>query len=118
MPPFFLVGIVLIVGGLVLFFAWFGVFLLLIKALLPLFIIALGGILAYFGWEDRRDKKGAFMEFSSPAEASRYQAEALAYQEKINDLSGAEAATTDPLSEAPGPGLKAEAEQQASQKEG
>ncbi|MDR2302614.1 MAG: hypothetical protein LBF38_11320, partial [Deltaproteobacteria bacterium] len=42
----------------------------------------------YFGWEERKDSKGAFIDFSSPDEASRYQAEALAYQEKIDNLTG------------------------------
>ncbi|MDR2368475.1 MAG: hypothetical protein LBF58_10300 [Deltaproteobacteria bacterium] len=69
-----------------MFVAWFGYFWQVFKAFLPLFIIALGGLLTYFGWEERKDTKGAFIDFSSPDEASRYQAEALAYQEKIDKL--------------------------------
>jgi hypothetical protein len=88
MPLLLVIGGILILFGLALFVAWFGFFWALFKALLPLFVIALGGLLTYFGWEERKDSKGAFIDFSSPDEASRYQAEALAYQEKISSLSG------------------------------
>jgi hypothetical protein len=91
MPILFIIGLFIVVGGLVLFVSWFSFFLILVKALLPLAVIALGGILTYFGWEERKDRKGAVMDFSSPAEASRYQAEALAYQEKLNSLQEGEA---------------------------
>ncbi|MDR1873122.1 MAG: hypothetical protein LBS60_14570 [Deltaproteobacteria bacterium] len=97
MPILLIIGLLIIVGGLVLFVSWFGFFWALIKALAPLAIIALGGVLTYFGWEERKDRKGAVMDFSSPAEASRYHAEALAYQEKLNSLQDGE---TEPGSEA------------------
>jgi hypothetical protein len=86
MPLLLVIGGILILFGLALFVAWFGYFWQVFKAFLPLFIIALGGLLTYFGWEERKDTKGAFIDFSSPDEASRYQAEALAYQEKIDKL--------------------------------
>jgi hypothetical protein len=76
----------MIVGGLALFVGWFEYFVIVFKALLPLAVIAVGGVLAYFGWEERMDRKTAFLDFSSPDEANRYQAEALAYQEKLNGL--------------------------------
>jgi hypothetical protein len=86
MPLLLVIGGVLILFGLALFVAWFGYFWQVFKAFLPLFVIALGGLLTYFGWEERKDSRGAFLDFSSPDEASRYQAEALAYQEKIDSL--------------------------------
>ncbi|MDR2387062.1 MAG: hypothetical protein LBE80_05685 [Deltaproteobacteria bacterium] len=89
MPLLLVIGGILIFFGLALFVAWFSYFWQVFKAFLPLFIIALGGLLTYFGWEERKDSKGAFIDFSSPDEASRYQAEALAYQEKIATLTGA-----------------------------
>ncbi|MDR2142160.1 MAG: hypothetical protein LBR11_10305 [Deltaproteobacteria bacterium] len=86
MPILFIIGLIIVAGGLVLFVSWFDFFWILIKALAPLAIITLGGVLTYFGWEERKDRKGAILDFSSPAEASRYQAEALAYQERLNNL--------------------------------
>jgi hypothetical protein len=86
MPLLLIIGCVLILAGIALFVAWAGYFWLLFKALFPLVIIALGGLMTYFGWEEKKDRKGAFLEFSTPAEATRYQADALAYQEKINNL--------------------------------
>ncbi|MDR1085232.1 MAG: hypothetical protein LBP22_10350 [Deltaproteobacteria bacterium] len=86
MPILFVIGLLIIIGGLTLFVSWFGYFWELLKALLPLVIVTLGGVLTYFGWEERKDRKGAVLDFSSPAEASRYQAEALAYQEKLSGL--------------------------------
>jgi hypothetical protein len=86
MPFLLIVGGILILGGLALFVFWFGQFLLVLKAFLPLIVMSLGGLLAYFGWEERRDSQRAFLDFSSPDEASRYQAEALAYQEKLDSL--------------------------------
>ncbi|MDR1487423.1 MAG: hypothetical protein LBT62_05465 [Deltaproteobacteria bacterium] len=97
MPLLFIIGCVLILGGLVLFISWIGYFWLLFKALFPLAIMSLGAVLAYFGWEERKDQKGAFLEFSSPAEATRYQAEALAYQEKIDTLTDAQSLDVDPI---------------------
>jgi hypothetical protein len=90
MPLLLVVGGVLILFGLALFVAWFEYFWQVFKAFLPLFIVFLGGLLTYFGWEERKDTKKAFLDFSSPDEASRYQAEALAYQEKIDNLADKE----------------------------
>ncbi|MDR0354127.1 MAG: hypothetical protein LBJ64_00045 [Deltaproteobacteria bacterium] len=86
MPLLLVIGAVLIAGGIFLFAHWFEFFLKALKVVTPLGIIGLGGLLTYFGWEELRDKKRAFMDFSSPAEASRYQAEALAYQEKLDNF--------------------------------
>jgi hypothetical protein len=88
MPLLLIIGAVLVVAGLALLVAWFGALLVVLKAFLPLGVIGLGGLLAYFGWEERQDRKGAMMDFSSPAEADRYQADALAYQERIDRISG------------------------------
>lgn len=84
MPALLIIGLVIILGGGVLFAVWFEYLWQLVKALLPLALIGVGGVIAYFGWEEKKDRRGAFLDFSSPTEASRYQAEALAYQEKIN----------------------------------
>ncbi|MDR2351826.1 MAG: hypothetical protein LBF22_01470 [Deltaproteobacteria bacterium] len=86
MPILLIVGVLLIIGGLTLFVVWIEHLWDLIKALAPLGIISVGAIITYFGWEEKKDRTGAFLDFSSPSEASRYQAEALAYQEKLNDL--------------------------------
>jgi hypothetical protein len=91
MPILFIIGLLIVIGGLVLFVSWFSFFWILIKALFPLAVVVLGGVLTYFGWEERKDRKGAVLDFSSPAEASRYHAEALAYQEKLNSLQDGEA---------------------------
>ncbi|MDR1577484.1 MAG: hypothetical protein LBT86_04545 [Deltaproteobacteria bacterium] len=88
MPVLLIVGLLIIAGGLVLFVSWFSFFWILIKALTPLALLTLGGALTYFGWEERKDRKGALLDFSSPAEASRYQAEARLYQEKLNNFQG------------------------------
>jgi hypothetical protein len=85
----------IILGGGVLFAVWFEYLWQLVKALLPVALIGVGGVIAYFGWEEKKDRRGAFLDFSSPTEASRYQAEALAYQEKINGFSE-EAGPADP----------------------
>jgi hypothetical protein len=87
MPALLIIGLVIILGGGVLFAVWIEYLWQLVKALLPLALIGVGGVIAYFGWEEKKDRKGAFLDFSSPTEASRYQAEALAYQEKINGFS-------------------------------
>ncbi|MDR1041804.1 MAG: hypothetical protein LBR80_16895 [Deltaproteobacteria bacterium] len=97
MPALLIIGLVIILGGGVLFAVWFEYLWELIKAILPLTLIGVGGVIAYFGWEEKKDRKGAFLDFSSPTEASRYQAEALAYQEKINGFNE-DAAAADPAS--------------------
>jgi hypothetical protein len=93
MPLLLVIGGVLILAGLALLATWISSFLIVLKAFLPLGVIGLGGLLAYFGWEERQDRKGATMDFSSPAEANRYQADALAYQETIDRLGEPEAAS-------------------------
>ncbi|MDR1037333.1 MAG: hypothetical protein LBT40_12430 [Deltaproteobacteria bacterium] len=102
MPALLIIGVVIILGGGVLFAVWFEYLWQLVKALLPLALIGVGGVIAYFGWEEKKDRKGAFLDFSSPTEASRYQAEALAYQEKINGFSE-EAGPSDPIAYDGGP---------------
>jgi hypothetical protein len=101
MPILLAVGILIIAGGLALFVTWSSFFWILFKALAPLAVITLGGVLTYFGWEERKDRKGAVLDFSSPAEASRYHAEALAYQEKLNGFQGP--ADLEPPPEEPSP---------------
>jgi hypothetical protein len=86
MPILLVVGTLLILAGLSLLVFWFQSFWIVFKAFVPLAVVGLGGTLAYFGWEERKERLGAFLEFSSLAEASRYQAEALAYQEKLNTI--------------------------------
>ncbi|MDR2442254.1 MAG: hypothetical protein LBE31_01885 [Deltaproteobacteria bacterium] len=93
MPLLLIIGGFLILIGIALLITWFGVFIILIKILLPLVVIGLGALLAYFGWEEKKDRHNAFIDFSSPAEASRYQADALAYKEKIKKLSESSAET-------------------------
>ncbi|MDR2340485.1 MAG: hypothetical protein LBF40_10210 [Deltaproteobacteria bacterium] len=89
MPALLLTGAVIMIGGLVLFVVWFEYLWALIKALAPLAIIGVGAVVTYFGWEEKKDRSGAFLDFSSPSEASRYQAEALAYQEKLDGIQDA-----------------------------
>ena len=84
MPVLLITGLVVLVLGIVLFFAWFGSILVLIKAALPVAFIAGGAVAAYLGWEELREKRAPSMDFSSPDEASRYKAEAKAYQAEIN----------------------------------
>jgi hypothetical protein len=86
MPILLVIGLLIIAGGLALFVSWFDFFWQLFKALAPLGVITLGGVLTYFGLEEKKERKGAVLDFSSPAEASRYHAEALAYQERLNDF--------------------------------
>jgi hypothetical protein len=96
MPALLIIGILIIIGGLTLFVFWFEYLWALVKAFLPLGIIVVGGITAYFGWEAKKDRRGAYLDFSSPTEASRYQAEALAYQEKLSDFQD-ESLASDPV---------------------
>lgn len=86
MPVLLIAGLAALLFGLILFFAWFGFILGLAKALLPAFLMAVGGVAAYLGWEELRDKRAPTMDFSSPHEASRYQAEAAVYQAQINEI--------------------------------
>ncbi len=87
MPVLFIAGLLVLLLGLILFFSWFGFILILIKALLPAFLMAGGAVAAYLGWEEWRDKRRTpNLDFSSPVEASRYQAEAAVYQAQINEI--------------------------------
>jgi hypothetical protein len=115
MPLLLVIGGALILAGLALLVAWFGALVTVLKAIAPLGVIGLGGLLAYFGWEERRDRLGAVMDFSSPAEANRYQADALAYQESIDQIGEASPAEPglEPLEGAGPRAIEAAAEPQA-----
>ncbi|MDR1043638.1 MAG: LysE family translocator [Candidatus Adiutrix sp.] len=95
MPVLLIAGLVALMLGLILFFAWFGHILALIKATLPLAFLAGGAVAAYLGWEELRESRKPAMDFSSPDEASRYKAEARAYQAKINEIKVNQEVTTD-----------------------
>lgn len=86
MPVLLIAGLVSLVLGLVLFFAWFGYIVAIIKAILPAAFIGAGAVAAYLGWEEMKDKKSPNIDFSNPTEANRYKAEAMAYQEEINEI--------------------------------
>jgi len=86
MPVLLVMGLATVFLGLVLFFAWFGHILALIKAVLPIGFIVCGAVAAYLGWEEKKERERPAMDFSTPDEASRYQAEARAYQERINEI--------------------------------
>ena len=86
MPVLLIAGLVTLLLGIVLFFLWFGYILILVKALLPAFLMAGGAVAAYLGWEEWRDKQVPAMDFSSPDEASRYKTEAAVYQAEINEI--------------------------------
>ena len=86
MPVLLIAGSVALLFGVVLFFAWFEFILVLVKALLPAFLMAGGAVAAYLGWEEMKDKRAPAMDFSSPDEASRYKAEAAAYQARLNEI--------------------------------
>lgn len=86
MPVLLIAGLVSLVLGLVLFFAWFAYIVAIIKAILPAAFIGAGAVAAYLGWEEMKDQKNPNIDFSSPTEANRYKAEAMAYQEEINEI--------------------------------
>lgn len=87
MPVLMITGLISLLLGIVLFFVWFGYILALIKAVLPLVFIIGGAVASYLGWEELRERRsGPAIDFSSPDEASRYKAEAKAYQEKLNEI--------------------------------
>jgi len=86
MPVLLVLGLATLFLGLVLFFVWFGYIMAIIKALLPLGFITCGAVAAYLGWEEKKERERPAMDFSTPDEASRYQAEAKAYQERINEI--------------------------------
>lgn len=86
MPVLMIAGLVSLVLGIILFFVWFGYILALIKAVLPLIFIIGGAVASYLGWEEMKEGQGPAMDFSSPDEASRYKAEAKAYQAELNEI--------------------------------
>ena len=86
MPVLLIAGLVVAVVGLVLLIVWFGAILAIIKALIPLALIAGGAVAAYLGWEELRERRSPLMDFSSPDEAKRYKSEAKAYQAQINEI--------------------------------
>jgi threonine/homoserine/homoserine lactone efflux protein len=81
------VGLAALVVGLIMFFAWLGAVLALVKALFALGLIGAGVVTIYLGWEEFREQKRPNLDFSSPAEADRYRAEAAAYQAKLTEIS-------------------------------
>ncbi|MDR3038510.1 MAG: hypothetical protein LBV21_04350 [Candidatus Adiutrix sp.] len=87
MPVLLMGGLAALVAGLVLFFVWLGAVLTLVKALAPLGLLGAGAVAVYLGWEEFRDLKKPALDFSSPDEANRYQAEAQAYQAEMNQFS-------------------------------
>lgn len=86
MPILLIAGLASLVLGLVLFFVWFAYIVAIVKALLPAAFIGAGAVAAYLGWEEMKDQKNPSIDFSSSTEADRYKAEAMAYQEKINEI--------------------------------
>ncbi|UQZ89629.1 hypothetical protein C4J81_10580 [Deltaproteobacteria bacterium Smac51] len=90
MPVLLIAGIMVSVVGLTLFFVWFGAILAIIKAIIPLGLMAGGAVAAYLGWEELRDRRSPTMDFSSPDEANRYKSEAKAYQAELNEMKDVE----------------------------
>ena len=80
-------GLAALMVGLIMLFAWLGAVLALVKALAALGLIGTGAVAIYLGWEEFRDQKRPSLDFSSPAEADRYRAEAAAYQAKLAEIS-------------------------------
>ena len=101
MPVLLIAGLVTLLLGIVLFLTWFGYFLILVKALLPPFLMAGGAVAAYLGWEEWRDKQAPAMDFSSPDEASRYKTEAAVYQAEINEIKNGQVIETEKVEPAP-----------------
>jgi len=86
MPGMLIGGLAALLVGLIMFFAWLGAVLVLVKALAALGFIGAGAVAIYLGWEEFRDHKRPALDFSSPAEASRYRDAATAYQEKLAEI--------------------------------
>ena len=86
MPGMLIGGLAALLIGLIMFFAWLGAVLTLVKALAALGFIGAGAVAIYLGWEEFRDLKKPSLDFSSPDEATRYQAEAAAYQAKLAEI--------------------------------
>ncbi|MCL2029130.1 MAG: hypothetical protein FWG97_01750 [Deltaproteobacteria bacterium] len=87
MPGLLVFGLAALVVGLILFFAWLEAVLILVKATAALGFLGTGAVAIYLGWEELRDLKKTPLDFSCPAEADRYQAEATAYQAKLDEIS-------------------------------
>ncbi len=90
MPVLLIAGLLVAIVGLVLFFAWFGAIWAIIKAAIPLALMAGGAVAAYLGWEEWRDSRAPVIDFSSPDEARRYKNEAKAYQAELNEMKDGE----------------------------
>jgi hypothetical protein len=87
MPGMLVGGLAALVVGLIMFFAWLGAVLALVKALAALGLIGAGAVAIYLGWEEFLDQKKPSLDFSSQAEATRYRAEATACQAKLAEIS-------------------------------
>ena len=74
MPVLLIAGLVSLVLGLVLFFAWFGYIVAIINALLPAAFIGAGAGAAYLGWEEMQDQNIPNIDFSNPTAAECYKA--------------------------------------------
>ncbi len=90
MPVLLIAGLIVSIVGLVLFFAWFEAIWVIIKAMIPLALMAVGSVAAYLGWEELRERRSPVMDFSSPDEALRYKSEAKAYQARLNEIKDGE----------------------------
>lgn len=86
MPVLLIAGLLVAIVGVVLFFVWFGAIWVIIKAAIPLGLMAVGAVAAYLGWEEWRDRRNPVMDFSSPDEALRYKSEARAYQAELKEI--------------------------------
>ena len=103
MPGMLVGGLAALVVGLIMFFAWLGAVLALVKALAALGLIGAGAVAIYLGWEEFRDQKKPNLDFSSPAEADRYRAEAAAYQAKLAEINSGDSPAEPPAGGPEGP---------------
>ena len=101
MPGMLVGGLAALIVGLIMFLAWLEVVLALVKALAALGLIGAGAVAIYLGWEEFKDQKKPSLDFSSQAEATRYRAEATAYQAKLAELGQG---ASEPSSTEPSPG--------------
>ncbi|MGL4209745.1 MAG: hypothetical protein ACRCTY_10200 [Candidatus Adiutrix sp.] len=102
MPVLLIVGLSVLALGVVLFFVWLGHIMALIKAFAPMMLIGLGLIISYIGWQEMRDRKEATIDFSTPNEATRYKAEARAYQAERNVITQESPKSLSPESDSKG----------------
>ena len=89
MPGLLVGGVAALLVGLIMFFAWLGAVMTLVKALAALGFIGAGALAIYLGWEEFRDRKKPLFGFSSPLEAARYRDEAAAYQAELDKINHA-----------------------------